>query len=663
MSWKENLDEGTPAYQLASSYAKTIRAVAGPGSGKSFAIKRRVARLLETGINPHEILAITFTRTAAQDLKREITSIGSAGAESVHSRTLHSHAMRILMQAEVLNTTGRTPRMVIEHEIAPALRDISSEKYGGIKNEKKLLDSYLAAWACMQSDDPGFVKDDIQESFESDLINWLKKYKGLLVGEVIPVAIDYLRNNPASPEIGKYKAILVDEYQDLNKSEQEFIKLIRGSAEIVIVGDDDQSIYGFKFAHPEGIREIDKLHGDFENIEFSECRRCPKKVTQMASALISKNKNRTLGDLIPHHNNNDGIVQIIQWNTNEDEITGLTNIIELEVKNGAIQPSDILILAPRRRIGYRLRDSLLAKGLPVKSHFRESAISKDTVKRAYSILNFLSNPDDSIALRYLIGCGSNDFRKSQCDKLNAIAAEKKLSLHDTLIEVLKGTIFETGIKSIVSDFRIVQHEMALLKKEILSKPEEALQNVFIKNDEDEIEFYELNELYKKSVTEVGTERLADPNEFDNWFRDVFKNIQEEIALPEVLEEIDHIRIMSLHASKGLSAKFVILCSMIDHLIPYMPDVSTEEEITHAIEEQRRLLYVAITRCKSSDAYPGRLIVSSFTSIFGLEAVKMGIQIPPSKIRSYIRVMSTRFLKDFGSTIPISILGNTLMKNS
>ena len=657
MAWNDGLIEGTPAFNLASTDSQTIRAVAGPGSGKSFAIKRRVARLLENGVNPEQILAITFTRTAAQDLKREISSLGIPGAEEVHSRTIHSHALKILMQAEVLAMTGRKPRMVIEHEIAPTLRDLDKDIYQGLKEKKALLDSYLAAWACLQSDTPGFVKDEVQESFERDLIQWLTEHNGLLVGEVIPVAINYLRNNPASPEIGNYTAILVDEYQDLNKSEQEFIRLIRGKSNIVIVGDDDQSIYGFKFAHPEGIQEIDKLHGEFEDIQFNECRRCPKQVTLMASELISKNSKRTLGDLVPHEKNDNGLVQIVQWKTYEEEIAGLTEIITSELAKGEISPQDVLVLAPRRRIGYLLRDNLLAAGLPVKSYFRESAIAKDQVRRAYSLLNILANPFDTISLRYLIGYGSADFRKSQYQKLKEIANEKNLSQLETLNEILKGKIEDKGLKTIVEEFRKVQGEINNIRKEILNNPSDAFQTLFIKSDEDEIEFYELNQIYKKSIEEIGTEILADPDEFENWFNDVFKNVQETIALPDSPDNIDHIRIMSLHSSKGLSAKLVILCSMIDHLMPFIPDGLSHEQIEQNIQEQRRLFYVAITRCKASDNYPGRLIISSFLSIFGLDAVRMGI---PASTKFYLKVASTRFLKDFGETAPSSILGDTLL---
>jgi superfamily I DNA/RNA helicase len=658
MPWNDDIDKGTPAFNLASTDSHTVRAVAGPGSGKSFAIKRRVARLLETGMQPDQILAITFTRTAAQDLKREISSLGIVGADEVHSRTLHSHALKILMQANVLERTGRKTRMVIDHEIAPALRDIDKPEFEGVKEKKKLLDSYLAAWACLQSDTPGFVKDKIQEAFESDFIAWISEHEGILVGEVVPVAIDFLRNNPASQEIGKYKSILVDEYQDLNRSEQEFIRLIRGDSDIVIVGDDDQSIYGFKFAHPEGIQEIDKIHGDFEDIVFNECRRCPKQVTLMASALISKNPNRTLGDLVPHAKNHDGIVEIIQWNTYNNELEGISKIIIGELEKGEINPEDVLVLAPRKIIGYRLRDNLITAGLPVKSYFRESVISNDQVKRAYSLLNFLANKTDIISLRYLIGYGSTDFRKSQYSKLCQLASDSELSIAETLHHILKGKLEETGVKTIVKEYRKVLAELATIKKEIISNPKNGFQNFFINTDDDEIEFYELNQLYKKAIEEIGTGSIdTDQAEFENWFKKIFSILQESIAMPDSPEDIDHIRIMSLHASKGLSAKFVVICSMIDHLMPFLPGDLTKEKVTDQIHEHRRLFYVAITRCKASKEYSGRLIISSFMSIFGLEAVRMGI---PSKPKSQLGVSSTRYLKEFGLTAPTPILGDTIL---
>jgi superfamily I DNA/RNA helicase len=328
MSWNDNLEENTPVHDFASSEASIIRAVAGPGSGKSFAIGRRIARMIEEGLDPEKILAITFTRTAAKDLKDDISNLTVAGSERVTAQTLHSHALSILMKEQVIEHTGRKPRMILDHEIMPALRDLNNPNFGDINNKKKLKDAYLAAWATLQTDDPGFTQEDNQVLFQGQLIEWMTNHQGMLVGEVISVAIDYLKNNPASDAIGAFDVILVDEYQDLNKAEQEFIRLIRGNASLVIVGDDDQSIYGFKFAHPEGIRTVPEVHGECKDINFEECRRCPTNVTTMASALIEKNPNRTLGPLTPYEQNPEGSIQIIQWADSNRDIVGITEVIK-----------------------------------------------------------------------------------------------------------------------------------------------------------------------------------------------------------------------------------------------------------------------------------------------------------------------------------------------
>src|SRR5690606_32603391 len=118
----------------------------------------------------------------------------------------------------------------------------------------------------------------------------------------------------------------------------------------VIVGDDDQSIYGFKYAHPEGIRTIDVLHGEFTDIPFEQCRRCPTEVTKLASQLISNNPDRTLGQLVPFDKNPKGEVHIVQWNNYEEEVPGITKLIQQELAEGVIEPKDILVLAPRRLI-------------------------------------------------------------------------------------------------------------------------------------------------------------------------------------------------------------------------------------------------------------------------------------------------------------------------
>ncbi|HUW06824.1 MAG TPA: ATP-dependent helicase [Williamwhitmania sp.] len=657
MAWSDNIEINSPAYNLAVSDSETIRAVAGPGSGKSFAIKKRILRLLESGVAPDKILAITFTRTAAHDLKVEISSLGIYDAENVHTRTLHSHALKILMRDGVLEQTGRSPRMVIEHEQQPILRDIDRAEFGGVREKKKLLDAYLAAWARLQHDEAGFVQSAIDENFKDDLLAWFSDHQGILVGEVIPIVIDYLRNNPAAEVIGEYDYILVDEFQDLNKSEQEFVKLIRGNSNLVIVGDDDQSIYGFKFAHPQGIQEVDDLFGEYYDVPFDVCRRCPTLVTRMASELISKNPNRTLGVLNPYEQNPEGIVDIVQWPNLDAEMNGLSQFIEDELDKGVLEPSDILILTPRRKIGYRLRDLLLLNEVPVKSYFRESVIDSPEVQRAFSLMNLLANPDDKISLRFLLGFNSPDFRKNQYARLKNLSNERDISIKDVLGQILRGEIPETNLKPIIATYREILADLPNLKNALIENPLDGFYNYFVTNEELEDDFYELDQVYRNIVNEIGTESIEENiDNFNNWFKEVLNKMIETIALPDTPENIDHARIMSLHSSKGLSAKLVILTSMIDSLIPFLPYTLEQNQREPIIQEARRLFYVAITRCKSSDDYDGRLIISSFLSIPGVEALQMGVSANP---KNDLRTRTTRFVSDFGRISPRPKRGDEL----
>jgi len=562
------------------------------------------------------------------------------------------------MRSDVIEKTGRTPRMILEHEIKPGLHDLKKD-YGGVRAKEKMSDSYLAAWATLQTDETG-TNEKEQTDFENDIVGWMREHSGMLVGEVIPEAIKYLENNPACEAIGAFDVILVDEYQDLNKAEQKLIQLMRGDANIVIVGDDDQSIYGFKFAHPAGIQTIDELHGEFTDVPFDVCRRCPTQVTRMASGLISHNPNRTLGDLVPFDDNPEGEISIVQWRNFEEEVPGLVELIKQELVKGKIEPKDILILAPRRLIGYQFRNQLLAADIPVKSYFRESAIKKIQVQRAYSLMCLLAHPDDLISLRFLLGGGQGDARTGQYQRLVEAAKENDVSTRELLDKMVKDEISVKQTTTILEEYKRVLEELIQMKEVMMDSPESLFQTVFIgDNEEKEVEFYELNQMYMEVLGEEGTDDASIEELFSDWFERVFQRLQEQVTSPEIPEDIDHARIMSLHSSKGLSSKFVIVCSMIDELMPFIQKESTEEETQEQIQEQRRLFYVAITRCKGKpDDYPGKLIISSFINIPGIEALRMGIT---AKANINRKVSATRFISEFGDTAPKSTLGDSLIQ--
>jgi DNA helicase II / ATP-dependent DNA helicase PcrA len=161
MAWYDGLDIDSAAFEIAQSAQPRIRVLAGPGAGKSFAMKRRVARLLEDeGVLPEHLLPVTFTRVAAEDLHRELVSLHVEGANNLEGRTLHSLAMTILMRQHVLDVLARTPRTLNQFEVDPLLEDLDAH-FGNKRARKKRLEAYLAAWARLQQDDPGAALDPL----------------------------------------------------------------------------------------------------------------------------------------------------------------------------------------------------------------------------------------------------------------------------------------------------------------------------------------------------------------------------------------------------------------------------------------------------------------------------------------------------------------------
>lgn len=327
MPWSDDMVAGTPAYAIAASINPRIRVVAGPGTGKSFAMKQRVARLLEEGIAPDSILPVTFTRVAAEDLHRELVGMSVPGCDSLNGVTLHSLSLKMLMRNHVLEATGRTARPLNEFEVEALVCDLM-ETHGGKRAVGRLRKAYEAAWARLQHHRPGFAQSAADAAFAADLRAWMIFHEAMLIGEAIPQLYEYLHSNPTAPERREFEHILVDEFQDLNRAEQGVIQLLSDQAHVCIVGDDDQSIYSFKHAHPEGIRDWVTTNSNADDLELAECRRCPTTVVHMANSLISHNQMRLVPrELTPRAANGPGDVRIIQFNRLTDEVNGIAEIV------------------------------------------------------------------------------------------------------------------------------------------------------------------------------------------------------------------------------------------------------------------------------------------------------------------------------------------------
>ncbi len=454
------------ARRIAETDDTPLRVLAGPGTGKTFALMRRVMRLLEDGCRPREIFVCTFTRTAARDLETELSQLEARGVTRVKTGTIHAFCFSLLSHSAVLPITGRVPRPLLKFEERFLLEDLKGISGEGIRVLRKRLLAFSAAWARLQSEAPGWPRDRRDRAFLASLENWLRFHEAMLISELVPETLHFLRNNPESRHRPHFEHVLVDEYQDLNRAEQVLLDELADEGSLTVIGDENQSIYSFKHAHPAGITDFDQTHPDTHDESLDECRRCPRLVVRLANALIRQNPSRVRRVLQPCPGNPDGEVLIVQWPSLQDEAEGLATFIQQRIEQEIVEPGRVLVLAPRRQVGYAIRDALNANGILSHSFFFEEALDGNPSKiqecaaqEAFTLLTLLAKPDDRVALRCWCGFGSPSLNRNAWANVRRSAETSG----DSPWAVLEGLV--TGDESlpyaapVVARFRQLQRKL------------------------------------------------------------------------------------------------------------------------------------------------------------------------------------------------------------
>ncbi len=647
MAWDDGLEQGSEAYSIAASDNNRIRVVAGPGTGKSFAMKRRVSRLLEEGIEPSEILPVTFTRVAAEDLHRELVAMDTPRAEELNGTTLHSLALKILSRNHVLEATARVPRPLNEFELEPLYSDLC--QHGGKRDVKKKILAYHAAWARLQHDDPADVEEFRDPEFEIALNSWLTFHRGMLIGEVIPYLYQYLRDNPVAEERSEFRHILVDEFQDLNRVEQEIVRMLSDYADVCIVGDDDQSIYSFKFAHPEGIKEWCDNNNGAEDLALTDCRRCPARVVQMSNHLIGESPTRDHNrQLVEFDANGEGEVRIIQFTDLQQEIGGIADIVE-DLMGQGTHPGDIIILAQRKIIGTYIYEELVNRNVPTKSYYQEAELDDEETQERFAFLKLAANDDDRVALRWLLGRNSNTWLRGGYAHVRSHSADTGLSPWATLLGLQDGVIQLPYCGRLIARFAEILERTEQLQQLFADGGHQALVEELFPEDDDRW----------RDIRALSLEILEN-EEFDNegTLNAFVAELSYAIAQPEIPSEIQDVRVMSLHKSKGLSAPATVVAACVEGVLPRRPDEDqTDNEKLADIEEQRRLFFVGISRVKArpDEGEPGRLFLTCSRRMAAADAHQSGIE--PASFEYGEAVMNaSRFLNQLGPSAPEREIG-------
>jgi DNA helicase-2/ATP-dependent DNA helicase PcrA len=587
--WLEGI-EGSAAHKLIESNEKVIRVVAGPGSGKTTCLKRRIQRLVQKEeVDPKKIFVGTFTRAIAKELQDAL------GTE-VQVSTLHSLAYQLLREHPAA-CQGMQLRFLLKHEEDTLLYDVenAAQDIGDLHKRREALRLLQASRS----------QRTVYENaaFAGAIRAWLQRHRGMLIGEVVYLCVTGLES--ADIDQGMFDNVVIDEYQDLTVAEQELVNFIWSrTGTLTVLGDDDQSIYGFRFNHPKGITDFRQLWPECTDLTFLDNRRCGERILDTANLMMAEAG--ATKPLMVSKSGRNGSLTAVQWNNLDEEISGLTKYIS------SCPEQSFLVLVPRRFIGYRLAEAI---GAEASTSFAEEVLEHPIAQQSFIALALVADPEDFVSTRAWLGLHGT--RSEAGTRRNAEAYSSLTTNtggHDLLRRLAASELQVSG-QGQANLKKRASKAVELLEREL--NDEETIELLFdeaLAQDEGDDEkrrwLVEDLRLLRTAAREI-LSRHDSPN-----LAKVVETLRYRIATRSPLSSSDldepRVRIMTLHSAKGLEADNVVIAGVANQ---FMPGGEPDAE---RLAEQKRLLYVAVTRAKDSliISWPRRILAGDLIKNMG-----------------------------------------------
>mgnify|MGYP003186005926 CR=1 FL=1 len=601
----EILDKLNDKQREAASYTDgPLLILAGAGSGKTRVLTYKIAYLLEQNIvKPWEILAITFTNKAAREMKERVLSLVEENANDIWLGTFHSICVRILKRE--IHALGYTRDFNIFDELdkTKLIKDIlkrmnlDEKQYAPsfigyeisrAKDEMKGPDKYLME---VTGDYRREKVAEIYKVYQNDL----KKNNAIDFDDIIMLTVQIFLNDSETLKYyqNKFKYILVDEYQDTNKTQFLLISLLSAShGNICVVGDESQSIYGFRGADISNILNFEKEFPNAKIVKLEENYRSTKVILDAANNVIKNNKSKIEKNLWTE--NEDGKKITYKTLQNEyEEVEYITENIDDICRKEKKTYSDFAILFRTNAQSRVLEEVFLRSGIPYRLIGGLKFYSRKEIKDLSSYLKLVHNPNDNIALKRIINEPKRGIGETAVLKLEQIANEKQISI----FEAIKDSNNLVGIRSagniimfrdMIQDIISKKDELKVseLMKEILKQSgyEEMLTQDDTKENQNRLE---------NLAEYIGVAMEFENENAENGLGE-FLDSQALVSDVDKLEEGDEaVTLMTMHSAKGLEFPVVFLVGMEDGLFPSKRSIDEDE----SVEEERRLCYVGITRAK------------------------------------------------------------------
>lgn len=593
--------------------------VAGAGSGKTRVLTYRIAHLMQQGIDPFNILALTFTNKSAREMKKRIaTIVGESEAKNLWMGTFHSVFARILRsEADKLGF----PSNFTIYDTQDSVRLLSSiikemqldtdrykakqvlNRISQFKNSLITVKAYNNS-ADLQEADKQASRPKIGEIYNNYVERCFKA--GVMDFDDLLLRTNQLLSQ--FPEVlakyqNKFRYILVDEYQDTNHSQYLIVKALADRFQnICVVGDDSQSIYAFRGANINNILNFQKHFDDVKIIKLEQNYRSTKNIVQAANSVIKKNISKLSKDIWTANAEGDKVTVKHTFTDGEEGRYVSDTIFDLSMQKQA-KPTDFAVLYRTNAQSRAIEDALRKKDISYRIYGGLSFYQRKEVKDALSYLRILVNPKDEEALKRVINYPARGIGQTTIEKLVVAANHYKRPIFTVLENLDKVDInINAGTKIKLQNFITMMQSFQIFSQN--NDAYDTAQHVVNQT-------HLLKDLGKDDTPE-GISRIENIQELLNGINDFISKQNEEnldTSLTSFLEDValatdfdndkkendESVSLMTIHAAKGLEFPYVFVVGLEENLFPSAMSMNTRAEL----EEERRLFYVALTRAEKA----------------------------------------------------------------
>jgi DNA helicase-2/ATP-dependent DNA helicase PcrA len=594
--------------EAASHDKGPILVIAGAGTGKTRVLTHRIAYLIESGkAMPWEILAITFTNKAADEMKERISRLIEYSVDKMWIGTFHSICVRILRR--YIDRIGYDKNFTIydtddqrilirdcikEMELDPKSYNCNSIKafISNEKNSRNTPDNYI------KDNYSNFInrnKGEIYALYEKKL----KVSNALDFDDLIVKTLKLLETNDDVLELyqERFKYILVDEYQDTNNVQYNLIKVLgkkkNEDSNVFVVGDEDQSIYGWRGADISNILNFEKDFKGAKTVKLEKNYRSTNIILSAANGVIKNNFQRKGKNLYTELKEGN-LIRILQTDNEKDEAFTIAALMSQEHREKNIDYSEISVLYRTNAQSRALEEGLIREGIPYRIVGGVKFYERKEIKDVMAYLRLILNQKDDISFDRIINVPRRKLGQKTIDIISNYAELKGISKFEACFESNRMELTPSAAKSIESFVPMI--EMLMIKKDVMPLSE------FIM---DVMESTGLKDMLLQDETVEGRSRVENMNEFLSAAKDfeeryLENSVEDFLAHISLLADIDKtedlikdsVTLMTVHSAKGLEFDTVFISGLEDGIFPIIRNDEDDD-----IEEERRLFYVAITRAK------------------------------------------------------------------